>query len=156
MQHAHFRPAVKFFVLLFAAISLVSFTSPAGGDVFEIYLNKKLVFQQFVNAASPTVKSFQLDKSNYNASIDVVYNHCGHAGISRVIKITDAKDHVLKQFSFGTGKDSKSAMSFVVKDIMLAQKDKDIDKLNIYYSSEQLPKGMLLAAVVLVDHNAKP
>ena len=141
--------------MLLAGVVLISFMSPRGGDHYQVYLNKKLVFQEFVSLSS-TAKSFQLDRNNYTGEIDVVYSHCGEAGKNRVIKITDAENNLLKQWTFGNGKDHKAAMNFQVKEMLLAQKNNPVNKLNLYYSSEQLPKGKLLTSIVLVDRNAAP
>jgi hypothetical protein len=97
-----------------------------------------------------------LDRNNATGEIDVVYSHCGAAGKDRIIKITDGQDHLLKQWSFGTGKDDKAAMNIKVKEVLLAQQKKPVNKLHLYYISEQLPKGRLLTSIMLVDHNTAP
>jgi len=149
------RSTITRLSILLAGLVLFSFTSPRGGDRYEVYLNKKLIFQEFVSLAN-NPKSFQLDRNNYSGEIDVVYSHCGEAGKNRIIKITDTDNKVLKQWTFGNGKDHKSAMNFQVKEMLLAQKDSPVGKLNLYYMSDQLPKGKLLTSIVLVDRNAAP
>ena len=156
MQSHHFKSAsFKWIGIVIAGISLFSFASPSGGDRYEVYLNKKLVFQEFVHLGN-AVKSFQLERNNLSAEIDIVYNHCGQAGKNRVIKVTDASNHVLKQWNFGNGKDPDAQMNFQVKEVTLADKNISTGKLNIYYASEQLPKGKHLATIILVDNNTRP
>ena len=53
-------------------------------------------------------------------------------------------------------KKSTSSMNIQVKEMLLAQKGSPVDKLNLYYMSDQLPKGRLLTSIVLVDRNAAP
>src|SRR5829696_6299650 len=110
-MHFHFKTtAIKLLVMVFGTTSLISFSSPTGRDRFEIYLNKKLVFQQFVSQEASSPRTFQLDRNNYSGEIDVVYSHCGAAGKDRNIKITDSKNHLIKEWRFGDGKDDKAAM----------------------------------------------
>ena len=149
------RSTLTRLTILLAGVALISFVSPRGGDHYQVYLNKKLIFQEFVSL-STSAKSFQLDRNNYSGEIDVVYSHCGEAGKNRIIKITDADNNLLKQWTFGNGKDHKSAMNFQVKEMLLAQKNNPVNKLHLYYLSDQLPKGKLLTSIVLVDRNAAP
>ena len=149
------RSSISRLAIMLAGVVLVSFISPRGGDHYQVYLNKKLIFQEYVSLSS-SVKSFQLERNNYSGEIDVVYSHCGEAGKNRIIKITDTENNLLKQWTFGNGKDHKSAMNFQVKEMLLAQKNNPVNKLNLYYSSDQLPKGKLLTSIVLVDRNAAP
>lgn len=148
--------AFRWLFILAGVISLSSFHYPMGGDRFEIYLNKKLVFQQFVHDASASEKTFQIDRNSYNAEIDVVYSHCGVAGKNRVVTFTDGENHVLKQWKFGDGESDKATMTCSLKEILLAQKNNSLAKMKIYYSSEQLPKQKLLATVILADHQSTP
>ena len=149
------RSTLSLLSMLLTGVVLLSFVTPRGGDHYQVYLNKKLIFQEYVTLGNHA-RSVQVDRDNYNGEIDVVYSHCGEAGKSRVIKITDTENNVLKQWSFGNGKDHKAAMNFKVKEILLAQKDNPVNKLNVYYTSEQLPKGKLLTSIVLVDRNTTP
>ena len=156
MQFHHLKSAAfKWLGVFIAGITLFSFVSPSGGDRYEVYLNKKLIFQEFVHSGN-AVKSFQLERNNSSAEIDIVYNHCGQPGKNRVVKVTDAENHVLKQWNFGNGKDPNAQMNFQVKDLPLADKNNAAGKLHIYYASEQLPKGKHLATIILVDNNSRP
>jgi hypothetical protein len=135
--------------LLVICAGLFSFSSNMGGDHFEIFLNKKLVFREFVHMAKG-IKSLELDKANPNATLDIYYGHCGQAGKSRSIIIKDAKDHVLKQMNFS---DANKYMTCKVKDLISLQKKNNSNKIQLYYSSKELPKGKLLAAINLTNTN---
>ena len=121
---------------------LLSF-STVGGDHFEIYLNKKLVVEQFVSQTSG-VKSLVLKKSDANSQLDVYYSHCGKIGNDRTIVIKDGQKNVLKKLRFADGDDK--FMSCKVKEILNVQKNEDT-RLYLYYSSKQLPEGKLLASI---------
>lgn len=124
--------------------SLLSFAP--GGDHFEVYLNKKLVFQQVVSQPG-SVKSLSLDQRNINDQVDVFYSHCGKIGSKRSIAIKDGKT-VLKQWRFADAGGNKF-MSIGAKEL-LAFKDKNSDrKINLYYTSEEIPDGKLLASIML-------
>ena len=126
------------------SILFFSFSTRMGGDSFEIYVNGKLVVQHYV-AVTKGVENLQLGQSFSNGRIDVYYSHCGHVGNSRSITIRNAQNQVLKQWKFPDVQ-TKSPMSCEVKDILALQKNKD-SKLNLYYSSKELPEGRLLVSI---------
>ena len=146
-------------VLLLAFFSpvLFSFTKPAGGDSFEIYLNNKLLLQQYV-VMMKSVKTISLDQSNYNGEIEIVYSHCGQTGKERKVMIRDDQNKLLKQWSFSdvSGSGSK-LMSCKTKEIMDLQKTNSSGSLSLYYASKELPAGRLLATIsVSKNIQAKP
>ena len=157
MQQQFKSAAFTWMVIIIAGITLFSFSSPSGGDRFEVYLNKKLIFQEFVHLSeNKKVKTFQLNRNNLSGQIDVVYSHCGQAGKNRSIKITNSENQVVREWNFGNGKDHNATMNFQVKDLLLAEKAKSAEQLNLYYASEQIPNGKLLASITLVNNNATP
>ena len=147
--------AVKFITLCVLCLSLFSFSSKMGGDSFEIYLNSKRILQQFVSHSS-TVTSFQLDQRNSNEQMDVYYRHCGQVGTDRDIQVKDAQNHLLKEWHFADVTDSRAPMSFKVNDILNLQKKNNPGKVNLYYSSKQLPGGRLLASIILTNDKSNP
>src|SRR5689334_7640748 len=110
MQVQQFRITAVWLLILIGAASIISFTSPSGADSYQVYLNNKLVIQEYVTTTSGP-KSLQLDKNDYNGEIEAAYNHCGTPGRNRKITITDLSNHVLNEWKFGDGKDIKSLMS---------------------------------------------
>ena len=135
---------------------LLSFSGTKGGESFEIYLNSKLVLQQFGNQMN-TVKSIELDKSTVNSQLSVKYFHCGKIGKNRSITIRDADNKILKEWKYADAATANlsitdPAMVCKVSDIFSLQK-KNQGNLNLYYSSSELPKGRLLAALVLTTDN---
>lgn len=144
-----------FTTVLFTMASYSFITAP-GGDHFEVYVNKKLVFQQIVSQPSG-IKSVELDHSNINDQVDVFYSHCGKIGTKRSIVIKDGNS-VLKQWKFAdvaSNTSEKKFMSMNARDI-LAFKSKGSDrKLKLYYSSDEMPDGKLLASIILDTENRK-
>jgi hypothetical protein len=139
--------AINALLLVVLATMNYSFTTVPGGDSFEVYLNNKLLFQQYV-AKKEGVKSIQLDKSNYNDEINVYYHHCGQTGTGRIISLRDAQNKELKVWHFS---DANTAMSCKVKEIMSLQKLNTNNQINLYYSSKELPQGRLLATVAIAS-----
>lgn len=150
MTHSYYRFGVTRQLILIA-LPLVAFayTSFAGGEHYEIYLNKKLVTKQFVaNAAA--VLDLQLDKSNYNDEITVYYSHCGTVGKGRSIMLKDDKGNLVKEWKFSDDKGS-GAMTISAKEILDLKKTNG--KLNLYYTAKELPKGRMLASVNFNNKN---
>ena len=135
--------AAKSLLVLLCA-TLFSF-SKTGGDSFEIVLNGKRVLQQFAYA-SKGVQTIQLTRTSDNDKLDIFHNHCGQVGKNRYITIKNEKDQPIKVWKFADAVDKNGAMSFKLKDILSLRKNKT-DKLNLFYSSSELPAGKTLATI---------
>jgi hypothetical protein len=136
--------AVKSLLILFSA-ALFSFSVKKGGDSFEVWLNGKRVLQQYVHVAKG-VQTLHLTQTSDNDKLDIYYSHCGQTGKSRYITIKDEKNRPLKVWKFNDATGNNVAMSFKLKDLLSLKKNKT-DKLNLFYSSSQLPDGRLLATI---------
>ena len=144
MQRRNQKPVAVAFLSMML-LSLIFFSFMPGGDHYEVYLNKKLVFTQIVSHPGG-MKSLVLDQRNVNDKVDVYYSHCGKLGTRRMITIKDGKN-VLKQWRFSD--ESGKFMSMGAKEL-LAFQNKDNDRaLNLYYSSAEIPDGKLLTSIVL-------
>ena len=130
--------------LILCAI-LVSFSNvTGGGEGYEIYLNNKIVLQQYGSDMN-VVKTLNLDKADGNDELSLRYHHCGRIGKGRTISIKDGQDKVLKVWKF-TDAAAGNRMGCKVKDILNLRKGKD-NTLKLYYSSSELPNGRLLASI---------
>ncbi len=132
-------------LLIMACASLFSFSPKRGGDSFEIVLNGKRVLQQFVYA-SKGVQTIQLTPTSDNDKLDIYYKHCGQIGKNRYVTVKDEKDQPIKVWKVPDAADNTGAMSFKLKDILSLRKNKT-DKLNLFYSSSELPTGRTLATI---------
>ncbi|MDQ3277163.1 MAG: hypothetical protein M3Q06_02485 [Bacteroidota bacterium] len=135
--------------LLAAATLFFSFSGKRGGDVFEIYLNGKKMLQQFVHI-DKSIKTLTLASFSENDRIEVLYSHCGHAGKGRTLTFRNEKNEVIKKLSFGDGNGNRSLMGFYRKEIA-GNKNA---RMKLYYSSQELPEGKLLAQVVWQEAKA--
>ncbi len=132
-------------MLLFAMCTILfSFLPKPGGEGFEIYLNNKVVLQQFGGDMN-TVESLQLNSSGNNDKLTIKYHHCGKVGKNRIITVKDGQNKVLKQFRYADAVTPVSPMAVNVNDI-LSFKKKD-NTLKLFYSSSELPNGRVLASI---------
>ena len=156
MKKINYRPVVFLSFLLTISAALFSFTSAKnnfGGEGFEVYLNDKLVLQQY-GKEMDQIKNLQLDQSASNGQLAIRYYHCGKPGKSRVVTIKDEQNVVLKEWKFGDAKDVSAKVSCNVKDIVTLPKIKTGKKVNLYYEASELPNGRLLATLTSVNKSA--
>ncbi|HEV8508806.1 MAG TPA: hypothetical protein VGQ53_25600 [Chitinophagaceae bacterium] len=142
---SHSKLIVAKSLVIMVCAALFSFSSKRGGDSFEIVLNGKRVLQQFVYA-SKGVQTIQLTPTSDNDKLDIYYNHCGQVGKNRYITVKNEKDQPVKIWKFADAVDKNGAMSFKLKDILSLRKNKT-EKLNLFYSSSELPAGRTLAVI---------
>ncbi len=130
--------------MLFFSTVLSSFTTPVGGDMFEVYVNKKLAIRQFVHMKEP-VKTLQLDQASYDDELEVYYSHCGQTGTSRAVTLRDAQNKTIKEWRFQDAAGSKTPMACNLKEVTALQKLGNGSTLHLYYTSHELPEGKMLA-----------
>ena len=164
MKKFNYQPAILFVLLVTLSGVLFSFTLKTaetiyaaknnfGGEGFEVYLNDKLILQQYGEKMN-AVKTIELDQSASNGQLAIRYYHCGKPGKSRVVTIKDEKNVVLKEWRFGDAKDASAKVSCNVKDIFALPKFKEGKKVNLYYTASELPNGRLLATLKTIKNNA--
>jgi hypothetical protein len=144
MLRLSFKPA-WIAVLTCTVLLLQAFTENRGVDVFEIYLNNKLLLQQAANKPF-TLQSLQLNKSNINDELVIYYNHCGESGKHRSIAIRDDKGNTIKEWKFADASEVRSAMRIPVKELLQLDKTIAHNGFTIFYSAQQLPKGEIQLA----------
>jgi len=137
--------ALKRLAALALCATVFSFSTIPGGEGFEIYLNNKVVLQQFGSNMN-TVKTLKLDQAVANDEISVRYHHCGRVGKNRTITIKDEQDNVLKQWKFSDVPDAADRMTCKVKDILSLKNGKGTT-LKLYYSSSELLKERQLVSL---------
>lgn len=142
--------AVKVLALAVLFVTTSSFSGSWGGDSYRIYVNNKLVLEQFVHNQT-SVKTIALDQRSPGDEISVFYSHCGKAGNARNITIKNSDRKVLKTWDFANGTSDKSPMVCKTKDIVGLQKGNE--KLGLFYSAKELPEGKMLASLVVGKDN---
>ena len=147
-----FKPAAFGISLL---TLLLSFTNAkAGGEHFSIYLNKKLVETQFVNASKTNIINLQIKQLAAGDELSIFYDHCGKVGKERTIAIKDEKNKTIKEWKFDDVADKSTGMNISANEILALKKKYPGTALNIYYSSKELPQGRKLASINTGDKNS--
>ena len=129
-------------VLSLLCILSFSFALP-GGDHFEVYVNDKMIHQQF-EYKKENSKTLNLEGLRAQDKVGIYYSHCGNTGKGRSITLRNGDNKVLKTWTFADAT-GKSVMHLEGKDILGLQKSSP--KLRIYYASRELPNGKLIAAI---------
>lgn len=151
MQHTFLKTLLAT-AFTYALVCLVSFTAKAGGEVYEIYLNNKLLLRQAVTQ-SINLQSLQLDSRNLNDQLVIYYHHCGTTGKGRSIAIKDEKGNTLKEWKFADAKGTNAGMTIPVKELLKLEKNYGHNHLNLFYASDQLPNGRTLSALQFTAKN---
>ncbi|HEY0653855.1 MAG TPA: hypothetical protein VGD65_12040 [Chryseosolibacter sp.] len=126
---------------------LLSFTKNPGGDSFTIYLNDKLLVQQYVHMKEKT-KTISLHQATANDVLRIHYSHCGKMGISRNLFIKDSENKIVKTWKFEDSADGdKGSMTVRAGELADVQKRNAGKKLSLVYTAEQLPDGITLAMI---------
>jgi hypothetical protein len=143
--------AIRSLVCVAACATLFSFSAEPGRDSFKVYLGDKLMLEEYVSAEA-NVKSFNLDERFEKDDVKVTYSHCGRIGQARNLLIKDVQGKVLKEWHFPDAAEGVvPSMTFKAKDVLGLKKDGT--RLNLVYSSKEIPNGQLLAVVVLDSDN---
>lgn len=146
--------AARCLIVLTVAAPLLAFVSPLrGGDSFEIYLGKTRLVQQFVHLDKST-KTLDLASATANDVLKVSFNHCGQTSTNRTLSL---KSHatVLKQWKFSDMKAGASPeMVISITEIRSIQKANKGIQLSLYYTSDMLKDGRVLAAISQYNEHA--
>lgn len=133
-------------LIIAAGLFLSSFsTAPAGGEGFEIYLDKKLVMQRFGNQLK-SVQELKLENANAQSELMIKYHHCGKVGKNRVIALKNGQNKTIREWRFENNAQPVSPMICKVSEIINAGKASS-QKLILYYTSTEVPDGRTLATV---------
>lgn len=127
---------------------LFSFAPLPGAHSVKVYLDSKLVIDQYVNFKSEAPK-LTLDPPEKYAQLIVKYNECGRTVTGRVLTLKDAQDKVLKDWRYeGSSTGFSESMACSIKDI-IALKQKGSNTLKLYYSSKDFPEGHQVASLII-------
>ncbi len=135
-------------LLVAASVILPAFSSTnplPGGEGYAIYLNNKLVIQKF-GEDMKKIQQLNLAPADANSQLSVNYYHCGKIGKNRELSIRDEGSKVLAHWRYKDAASTTERMSCRVKEIMKLNVETR-NKLTLFYSSSELPKGRVLAEI---------
>ena len=150
MLHSTFKHALARLMLVAFCLTGPVLTAMAGLDSYEIYLNDKLILQQYVNQPLD-VRSLQLKNAKAGDRLVIYYRHCTlkGAGSGRSITLQDEKGKVMKKWHFEDSPGSNTSMVIPVAELLKLQKDRT--NLSLHYQAAELPAGEMLASLRLKE-----
>ncbi|MBI1768076.1 MAG: hypothetical protein HY015_10075 [Bacteroidetes bacterium] len=132
---------------------LFAFSPVPGAHSVQVYLDSKLVLDQYVNFKSDAPK-LTLDPAEKYSQLIVKYSECGRTVTGRALTLKDDHNKVLKDWRYdGASTGYSESMSCSVKDI-IALKQKGSNMLKLYYSSKEFPEGHQIAYLVITGNAA--
>ena len=132
--------------LLLAGTVFNSFTKVVGGEGYRIFVNNKLIAERFGDEMK-NVLTITLTELKATDEISIRYFHCGQAGKKRHLSLRDEQKHVLKQWYFTDENYADASMSCPLKEIISTKRSNASGELYLYYASDELPAGRLLATI---------
>src|SRR5882672_6567642 len=98
--------------------TLLSFSILPGAHSVQVYLDSKLVLDQYINFKSDAPK-LTLDPTEKYSQLIVKYNECGRTVTGRALTLKDDHNKVLKDWRYeGASTGYSESMSCAVKDII--------------------------------------
>lgn len=127
---------------------LSGFSATSGAHSVQVYLDNKLMIDQYINQKAVAAK-LDLDRAENHGELIVKYSECGRTVTGRKITIKNSDDKVLKEWKFeGSSSGFQESMPCPVKDILTLKTTKS-NTLKLYYSSNDFPEGQQIAYLVL-------
>jgi hypothetical protein len=131
--------------ILTTVVLLFSFNNRnAGGEGFEVYLNDKLVLQQFGHK-SPSSNMLDLEQAKPADKISVKYYHCGKVPKNGLLSVRNDKSDILKKWNFIVRKQTTADVNCKAAEILNLETKQTT--MQLYYSSTDLPGGRLIAGI---------
>jgi hypothetical protein len=137
---------IRLFTLTMLCFAVFSFTTKAGLDSYEIYLNNKLILKQSVNQPL-NLRILQLGQASSGDLLRITYKHCAlpGAGTDRSIVLKDEQGNTLTKWTFANATGSDVSMTIPVKELLQLEKNNADHNLSLHYTARELPKGETLA-----------
>lgn len=138
------------FVVLCAV--LFSFAPLPGAHNYQVYLDGKLVLEQYTDFKKEA-PAIPIDPQGDYKELSIRYSECGRVVNARVISVKDEAGKLLKEWKFeGSSKGLENPMTVKMKDV-IALKPKNSNSLKLYYASREFPEGHHFASLKLVKDN---
>ena len=130
-----------FITISLLAISpvLISFSSPRGGEGFEVYLDGKVIMQRFGQELNKPAL-LKLDNKSKTSEIKLRYYRCGATAKNKKIVLRSSANKWLKEWKLSDASDN--TMTCRVADLTV-----NGSQLRLYFVSTDDPKGKLLTDI---------
>ncbi len=142
------RAGAKLYMLAALCFITFGFTTNAGLDSYEVFLNEKLILQNYVNQPLD-LRKLPLQAASDQDELLIHYKHCTNKGVGtgRSITIKDQKGNILKKWEFADASGSRSAMVIPVKILRELENRSGGKELSLHYAAQEHPKGEMLASL---------
>ncbi len=130
---------------------LAAFSPKPGGEGFEIFLNSKVLLQQFGKDIN-NVKKIEMGQVSAGDKLVVQYYHCGQAGKNRIISLRTENGKLVKQYKYPDGKTSVTGMSIDAAELASALSKLGNTPVLISYTAYGLSNEKQLATL---SYNSK-
>lgn len=135
---------IRLLMLVVLSAALSSYSHAPGADSYKVYLNDKLLFQQYVTRDT-TIPTINLGENPGSDLLTIYYDHCGQIGTKRTLTLVDGAE-VLKKWEYPDTKIVASAgMNCPVSDMKALQKSGK--EISIVYASQELQKPLTLLTI---------
>jgi hypothetical protein len=135
-------------VVLAALVALSSFALKPGAHSFQVYIDSKMVADQYV-LHDMVVPVVTIDPAERHNEIIVKYSECGRTVSGRTITIKNEQDKILKAWRFdGATSGFKDAMTIKVNEVT-ALKPAAGSSLKLVYTSNDFKEGQQIASLVI-------
>jgi len=135
-------------VTLSATLSSFSGAPGSGAHSVQIYLDNKLIIEQYLSSKTGIPKVVIDPAEKYNQLI-VRYNECGRTVSGRSLTLKDSNNKVLKGWRYeGPSTGFSESMSCLLKDV-IALRPTDNPVMKLYYASSDFPAGQQVAFIVI-------
>lgn len=149
MRPINLRSKASMLFAVLATIVLCSFAP--GGYNYEMYLNNRLVMQEYLygRKEAPTVP---LTTTSAQDELSIMFNNCNRLDTSRKISLKTGDDKTLKEWTFADSPTLRDKMNIKVTEITVFRNNYSTAKL--MYSSKQVIDAVHLVDVQLLDATA--
>lgn len=147
MKIRNLRQTLSCLLITCSLVPLLAFYGSArGGEGYEVYVNNKLVLQQFGKDLTKQV-NLKLDPSIANQELKVIYHHCGLNGKNRQISLRNESNVLIRTWKFENSSKAASPMVFRLSDVPAFANTQTAVNWSLHYSSSELPAGRQLAVL---------
>ncbi len=135
-------------ILTLLSCFILAVSAMAGGDGYEVYLNKKLLIRQ--SLAEPLdLKTLVLNESNRSDKLVIKFIQCNapnKTGKNRAISVKNAEGKVVKEWKFKDATADFILMEIPVSEVLALQQSA-AGTLSLCYSAEGMQKSQNLASI---------
>ncbi len=142
------RAGMKLYILAALCFVAFGFTTIAGLDSYEVFLNDKLILKNHVNQPLD-LRKLQLQTASDQDELRIHYKHCTNKGVGtgRNITIKDQKGNILKKWEFADAGGTRSAMVIPVRILRELENKSDGNELSLHYTAQENPEGEMIASL---------